>query len=72
MLPADSDGKINYSPGTLRPVRKFGNGAVGCLGGECASACGGVIGPGRFGKPSLDQTAPLPTRNSFVPCLLVD
>jgi hypothetical protein len=23
MLPADTGGKINYSPGTFRPVRKF-------------------------------------------------
>ncbi len=25
MLPADTSGKINYSPGTFRPVRKFGS-----------------------------------------------
>lgn len=71
MLPADTGGTINYSPGTFRPVRKFGSGAVGFLDGECTSPRGGVTGPGRFVKPPLDQTAPLAEIHLSPACVLI-
>jgi hypothetical protein len=61
MLPADTGGKINYSPGTLRPVRKFGSlVSLRRVYPSVDGPRGGVTRPGRFGKPPLDQTAPQP------------
>ena len=71
MLPADTGGKFNYSPGTFRPVRKFGSCAVWYLSGESTSPRGGVTRPGRFGKPPLDQTAPLPEIHLSPACVLI-
>jgi hypothetical protein len=71
MLPADTGGKINYSPGAFRPVRKFGSCAVWFLSGECTSQRGGVTGLGRFGKPPLNQTAPLPEIHLSPACALI-
>ena len=71
MLPADIGGKINYSPGTFLPVRKFGSCAVWRLSGKCTLPRGGVTRPGRFGKPPLDQTAPLPEIHLSPACVLI-
>jgi len=49
MLPADTSGKTNYSPGTLRPVRKFGSRAGRHGRNQRAGFhCGLVIGDWRF------------------------
>ena len=74
MLPADTGGKINYSPGTFRPVRKFGSCAVWCLSGECTSPRGGVTVPAvseaasspHF-SPRLDALRGLPEGRGFSP-----
>jgi hypothetical protein len=50
MLPADAGGKINYSPGTFRHVRKFVSCAVWCLSGECTLPRGGVTVPAVSGS----------------------